>query len=352
MHIVNKKFIVLIISLCLPMFSSLVFADNSDCGTFWSWTYKDWWSEYSFWAVDQVWWVDGYIYTKFLSKEQQLAIIDKESINTAILNLKKYCCEKELWWLDMKLETCENVKTFFNDNIIDSPYLFDHLFDVVMRRLSGLTGEYDIYTKTNMSWDSLWLERRSWINSQAENVSWANPQILIDKYQQFWQPSSPQSWYDISEKLSATFRDLSDQDFLTYVSGQWWSDESVHIAEVLKNYDSWTLYDRYNNACAITQYLYALLDLWVSSEDKVRTINNLARWACKQVVKSQIDNENSYVKLVILQAGNLFLHNYRQWYISYLYERGKTLMNTWRDVSDKFLDVVRGVPHLVHTSVK
>jgi hypothetical protein len=38
--------------------------------------------------------------------------------------------------------------------VIDSPYLFDHLFDVVMRRLSGLTGESDIYTETNMSSDA------------------------------------------------------------------------------------------------------------------------------------------------------------------------------------------------------
>ena len=347
----NKILIVPILLSCSIL--NLVSADNSDCGTFATMSYSnsDWWDN-GFWIVNLSRWTDSNKFSNFMTKEQQLAIIDKESINTAILNLKKYCCEKNLWWLNYSLDTCKQDKVFFNDNIIDSQYFFDHLFDVVMRRLSGLSGEYDIYTKTNMSVDSLGWEWRSWIVWQAENVSWVNPQIIIDKYQEFWHPSAPQLWYDVSNNINTSFWDLSDQDFLLYVSGNWWSQESKDIADALKNYDNWTLYDRYNNACAITQYLYALLDLWLSSEDKNRTINNLAKWYCKQATKSQIDNENLYVKLVILQAGNLFLQNYRQWYISYLYDRSKILTDTWRNITNKFLDVVKGVPHLVHTSVK
>ena len=332
---------------------SQVFADKSDCWTFAAMSYSNSTSADNwFQIINLSWWTDSNRYSNFLSNEQQINIIDKESLNTAMLNLKKYCCEQELWWLSASFETCKKDKTFFNDNVIDSPYLFDHLFDVVMRRLSGLTGESDIYTETSMSSDAKWLEWRSWINEQAENISWANPQIIINKYQQFWQPSSPQSWYDISEKLNTTFWGLSDQDFLTYVSGQWWTVESSNVAKALKNYENRTLYDRYNNACAITQYLYTLLDLWVTSEDKIKIINQLSNNQCSEVIKKQIDNENTYVKLVILQAWNLFLQNYRQWYFSYLQDRTETLQTTRKNISDKFLDVVRGVPHLVRSCVK
>lgn len=343
-----NKILIIPVVLCGFLFNFSL-ADNSDCGTF---AVMDYSKNSSFSAVDNSRWTDYNKYSKFLSIEQQKAIIDKESLNTAILNLKKYCCENGLWGLSLDAKTCKDDKVFFNDNIIDSPYLFDHLFDVEMRRLSWLTGEYDIYKKTNMWSDDKWLEWRAWINEQAENVSWANPQIIINKYKEFWQPSSPSLWYDISKNVGTTFWDLSDDSFLTYVSGQWESQESTGVAEALKNYDKWTLYDRYNNACAITEYLYALLDLSWSSDDKRRVINNVSEWVCNNIVKGQIQNESSYVQVVILQAGNLFLQNYRQWYLSYLYDRGQNLQKIWGDSTEKFLDVVRGVPNLVKNCVK
>lgn len=340
-----------LISLCMNV--SWVLADKSDCGVFATMSYKNsWWND-GFHIVDSSWWTDGNIYSNFMSTEQQLAIINKESLSTAMLNLKKYCCEKWIWWPGVTdTNTCDNDKELYNDNIIDSPYLFDHLFDVVMRRLSGLTGEYDIYTKLEMWSDDKGLEWRAWLNSQAENLSWANPQIISDKYEEFWKKSSPDLWYDITEKIDETFKDNSDDIFLSYVSGQWGSKDSESVAEALKNYDKWTLYDRYNNACAVTQYLYALLNLWADSDDRSRIVYTLSKWTCNQIVKNQIESESSYVQVTILQAGNLFLQNYRQWYISYLYGRAQNLQKIWSDATDRFLDVVRGVPHLVKTCGK
>ena len=354
MLIKNKKLIVLILSIiCFCMNVSLVSAAaNSDCAGFAIMSYSNGWWENSFPIVDVSRWTNSNKYSRFLTVEQQLAIIDKESLNTAMLNLKKYCCENELWWLSMTLKTCSKDKEFYNDNTIDSPYLFDHLFDVEMRRLSWLTGEYDIYKKIEMWSDDKWLEWRGLINEHAEDASGANPQVIMDKYKEFWKPSPPNLWYDISEKLDATFWSNSDDIFLAYVSGQWWSWESESVAEAFRNYNNWTLYDRYNNACAITEYLYALLDLWVSSQDKSKVINNISKWVCNQIVKEQLENENAYVQVIILQSGNLFLRNYRQWYISYLHGRTQNLQKIWSDATDRFLDIVRGVPHLVKTCVK
>lgn len=359
----NKKLIILMLSIfsvCINV--SLVSAVKTDCSEFAIMSYSscDQWDN-GFWIVDSSRWTNANKYSNFLSIEQQLAIIDKESLNTAMLNLKKYCCEKGVWWLSMEYDTCNDDKEFYNENVIDSPYLFDHLFDVIMRRLSGLTGENDIYMSLEMWSDDKWLEWRGWLNSQAENLSWANPQIIIDKYNEFWQPSPPQLKYDIAEKVGLTFREKSDDAILQYVSGQWWTGEylgqvwtgeSELVAEAIKNYDKWTLYDRYNNACAITQYLYTLLNLSVESEDKGNMVRILSQWTCDEFIKNQINNENAYVQIVILRSGNLFLQNYRQWYVSYLYGRAQNLHKIWRDSANKFLDVVRGVPHLVNTCVK
>ena len=354
MLIKSKKLIVLMLAIiCFCMNVSLVSAiSNSDCAGFGKLYYSNqgWWDN-GFEIVNIARWVDGYKYSSFLSTDQQNAIMDKESLNTAILNLKKYCCENWLWWLSMTLETCSKDKEFYNDNIIDSPYLFDHLLDVEMRRLSGLTGEFDIYKKTNMWSDDKWLEWRAWLNEQAENVSWANPQIVMDKYKEFWQQSSPDLKYNIAENLKLNFS-KADDVFLSYVSGTWWTEESEAVANALKNYDKWTLYDRYNNACAITEYFYSLLNLWPSSEDKNKVITKLSKWLCDQIVENQIKNENSYVQSVILKSGNLFLKNYRQGYISYLNDRSKNLQKIWSDATDRLVDVVRGVPHLVKTCVK
>lgn len=351
----NKKLIISIFSIfSLCMNLSLVYANpNSDCEGFATMSYSncDQW-ENGFWIVDLSRWTDGNRYSNFLTTEQQLLIIDKESISTAMLNLKKYCCENKLWWLSMESATCKEDKEFYNDNIIDSPYLFDHLFDVIMRRLSGLRGEYDIYTKLEMWSDDKGLEWREWIDSQAENPLWSNPQIIIDKYKEFWQKSSPDLWYDISDIVNATFREKSDDDFLVHVSGQWWTDESELVAEAIRNYDKWTLHDRYDNACAITQYLYVLLDLSVWSADMNKIRNTLSKWNCHQVVENQIENESYYVEAVILQSWNLFLQNYLQWYLSYLYGRTQNLQKIWTDATDRFLDVVRSVPNLVDTCVK
>ena len=157
---INKIIITLVISLCC--INCITFWDNSDCWKFSELQYKQKWAwDNGFRIVDLSWWTNDNIYSNFLTIDEQLKIIDKESLNTALLNLKKYCCTNQLWWMTEQSETCQNDKEFYNENALDSPYLFDHIFDVIMRRLTWLTWENDIYTKTNMTVDEKWQERRA-----------------------------------------------------------------------------------------------------------------------------------------------------------------------------------------------
>jgi hypothetical protein len=148
---------------------------------------------------------------------------------------------------------------------------------------------------------------------------------------------------------------LNDQDFLNYVAWKWWSNisrESQVVANAMKNYSQRTLYDRYINACALSEYFYALLDLWVDSEDKDNTIKRLSDRSCDRIIERQIDWENAYVVLVIHKSANLFLSNLVEWYMSYLYQRQEKFEKLWTDIVNKRMDDVRWVPNLENRTVK
>ena len=313
-----------------------------DCWGFATMSYKQKWTNW-FNVVTQSRNTNENKYSNFLSKEEQNAIIDNESLNTAMLNLKKYCCENELWWLTQKSKTCIDDSVFFNDSALESPYLFDHLFDVIMRRLSGLTWEKNLYEKTNMTVDDKGTEWRARITEKAENTWGATPQIIINQYLETRKQSPSNSWYNISSKIYGSFS-KKDNEFLTYVSWQWESEESKGVAEAIKKYSEWTLYDRYINACAMTEYFYSLLNLNIDSSDRRTTINRVSNWVCHNKVQTQINAENAYVKLVIQQSSNLFLINYIEWYMDYLRGRSDNVRSKHNKILNNFLDIVNAIP--------
>lgn len=351
----TKKIITSLIAICSCFLCITSATDNSDCWKFAALYYSQTWSDNWFNIITKVRGTSENRYSNFLTVDEQNAIIDKASLNTAMLNLKKYCCENEFWWLTQNSETCKIDNGFFNNNALDSPYLFDHLFDVIIRRLTWLTWEQYIYTNTNMIVDEKWRERRERIIKESLDITWANPQTLIDKYQEVRQQSPSSAWYNIKDKIHATFWRLSNDKFLLYVSWQWWSeenDESKQIAEALKKYNDRTLYDRYDNACALSEYFYALLNQWVDSSDRIKTINRLSKWDCNSAIQKQIKNENNYVREVIQRQWNLFTKNYVQEYLKYLQDRTNTLKDTRSKSKDRLLDISRAVPKLIKKCVK
>jgi len=214
-----------------------------------------------------------------------------------------------------------------------------------MRRLSGLSGETNIYTKTNMTLDDKWVSRREWIDKQALSQKWSNPQTIINKYKELRTQSSPELWYNISQNIDTVFWNNSDQDLLTYVSWQG-GNEWESIAKALKEYNKWSLQDRYINACALSEIFYALLNIWPNSSDKFKIINELSKKSCQKLTESQIEREWLYVSLIEQRSSNLFLSNYLEWYISYLYDRQQRFQDLINNIKNRWLDVIRAVPEL------
>ena len=170
-------------------------------------------------------------------------------------------------------------------------------------------------------------------------------QTIIDKYKEFRTQSSPELWYDISENINSIFWNNSDQDLLTYVSWQG-GEESKSISNALKDYDKWSLQDRYINACALSEYFYALLNIWPNSSDKFKIINEVSKKSCQKITESQIEREGLYVSLIEQRSSNLFLSNYLEWYTSYLHERQLKFQDLINNIKNRRLDIIRAVPEL------
>jgi len=353
-YVMNKINKILIISVMCGFFLlNFSLAENTDCWYFARMTYNQ---GDGFDNVNHVWETKESKFSNFLDPvDKQTLILTKNDLNTAMLNLKKYCCDKNIWWVDKS--KCEVDKSFFNPNVMDSQYLFDHIFDVMMRRLAWLTGDKNIFENSEMrEVDDKWKEWRDFIMNKAEDLSWSDVQSIIDEYQKYWVKSNPNLWYDITEEINRTFGPNNDQDFLRYVvreNGDESTNQNGKVAEALKNYDKWTLYDRYSNVCALSKYFYALLNYQNSdNSDRGVIVNRLADWRCEQLVQSQIENENKYVQVVVQKSANLFEENYIEWYMQYLYDRSVKLKSLWKNVEDRWMDVIRAVPYLLKTCVK
>lgn len=346
----NKILLITSLLSCLAL--NITSADKSDCWIFWSLPYHQEWSTSNGFTIVKQSRETNTWFANFLTIDQQKAIIRNDDLNTAIINLKKYCCKNQLWGLTQNSKTCTDDEIFFNDNSLDSEYLFDHLFDVIMRRLNWLGGEKNIYTKTKMSLDDKWQERRNWINEKAEDKKWSTPQTIYAKYYEMWNQSPANKWYDIKTLIYPQFW-KNNKEFLDYIWWKWNSSESTTIANALQKYNDRTLYDRYSNACALTEFFYDLLEIWQDSSDKKTVTSELAKgnnWLegtnsiiCDDVIKRQKDWENKYVQLIIKRSSNRFLTNYIEWYISYMYDRQQTLQKLRKGSSDRFWDIVRNV---------
>lgn len=91
----------------------------------------DYASEGSFYSVKVLW-------TKSPLAKSLEKILDSKSLNQALLNLQKVCCENHKAFSSERKTVCEQDRPYFYEgNVPQSYYLFDHVRDVLIRRLEG-----------------------------------------------------------------------------------------------------------------------------------------------------------------------------------------------------------------------
>jgi hypothetical protein len=146
-------------------------------------------------------------------------VIPDEAFKMALTNLKAYCCTKA--------RDCSTEK----DKIKEKPYppsafLFDHLFDVTMRRLDGIQS-----LAYGLEVDPTGKARREYINKVASDPNGAQALELEKKYKEY--------------------RTLHTKDTkeITTVTKNFSKSDAATLA-------TFSLGDRYNKVCELMKMMY------------------------------------------------------------------------------------------------
>lgn len=207
----------------------------------------------------------------------------KEALEKAFDNLNKYCCEKKI------NTSCEST----NDSSVypESLYLFDHILDVYLRRLDAKQdGENWKDLTYGLDPDSLWKDWREFIIERGNDVGGSLPLEIQKKYE------SMRKW---SQNV-LRFSQYSDEAIRNWKS-------SIELA--ITTYDSWTLYDKYNLACDISKYIN-------DNAMKATTLTTKEYNLCKELTNNRINNENKYMKAILMQKANVLLTSSIKTYIN------------------------------------
>lgn len=244
----------------------------------------------------------------------------KDAMKIAFDNLKSYCCDTK----KISDTVCEQV----NDDVFypQSIYLFDHILDVYLRRLDA--------KQQNDNWNDLlyglepdwsWLEWRSFMIEQGNDIKWSLPLLIQKNYEKFWHRGV---------KATPSFMEIN-----WAVQGNWMAD----TANAISIYDTWTLVDKYSLACDLSNYI--TVSTWISAQSLVTEEYN----ECKKMIKKRIDNEKLYVQIILTQKWDKLLWSNMDAYLGTYFVSNKLseLMQTVFDISSSFSEINKAVAKLV-----
>lgn len=244
----------------------------------------------------------------------------KEAMEKAFDNLKSYCCDLE----KISSNYCEDV----NNDVFypQSVYLFDHILDVYLRRLDAKQ-KNDNWNDLlyNLEPDEMWLEWRTFVTEHGNDINWSLPLQIQKTYEKFWHKNI---------QVTPSFMEINGA-----VQGNWLSD----TVNAIKLYDTWTLFDKYNLACDVSNYIS--ISTWIQLQWLVTNEYN----ACKDLVKNRIDNEKVYVQVILSQKWEKLLWSNMDAYLGTYFVNKKLseLMQTVFNISTSFSEINKAVAKLI-----
>ncbi len=186
------------------------------------------------------------------------AVFSKEDFNRAVDNLRAYCCNNY-----PEMPVCNLANEV--DDYPQSEYLYDHLVDVAFRKLDGFTWNY-VY---GLEPDILWLEWRKIITKVSLSITW-------DIAGRIWEE------YDKYRKL------------------KWYKYNSGFLLDY-NNIEKVSLSDKYYFVCDIIKDLINEDMIWREK------LSDVYYDKCRAMAYKRIEDENLYVKTVMINASNQLL---------------------------------------------
>ncbi len=247
-----------------------------------------------------------------------------DNFNQALLNLKAFCCESHIF-ADKTDAICNPDKEYFVDDYPESPYLYDQLVDIALRRLDAVDSPYGLTP------DSLGLEWRTYISKKiGEDPSPGSVLSMENTYKKYWDVSP--------DNTSYTYHPA-------FVS---WSKrmDIKKIKELSLLYTNANLYHRYTESCGIAAQVYlSYVYLFNPSSNVNSRIKNGFR-SCQNIVQQRISNELLYTKALMMEKSNALLHKSMSSYLTDYFAKNRLihLQETITSISNLFLTIAQMLP--------
>lgn len=230
-----------------------------------------------------------------------------EAFYQVLINMKAHCCRKGI------IECTKAEKDSLPEKYYpESPFLFDHLVDVSMRRLDGIAE-----LAYGLEPDAIGKERRKYITENVANApNGVKPSDIEKKYKAY------------RERTPINMETQND------------------INATLTKYDTLKLIDRYDTLCEITNNMY----------EKIKTTDRIIIGGksdaksffskCENLVSNRVKKENGYVKILMIQKANKLADETTKAYTKkhFVEEKLMNLRNIISKVKDLFKTIVQQAP--------
>lgn len=253
--------------------------------------------------------------------------LTKEGLHRALINLKSHCCSSNLLNDNSIIKkSCEEDSILIKNrsNFPQSAFLFDHLVDVMMRRLN-VDGNYN-----EVPVDEKAKERRGITDQIGKQREWALPSTLLNTYND-----------------NRSLQPHLHIPLYNWVSPQEYKQSIEEIEKTrfpFSKYRERNLNTRYSNLCQSAIYLMTLLPIDFQSEEIL-----LAQRACNNLIQKTIDNEVYMLSnLIIHKSDLLLLQEMKQYTDQYLINtRATKLLENLTSAISNLHGVVRMIPKLI-----
>lgn len=230
-------------------------------------------------------------------------VLPTEAFKKALINLKAHCCTKEIK-KSCSADDIKNIQLPYPE----SAYLFDHLLDIAMRRLDGIT-----WLAYNLSPDPTAIERRTKITEIANNANGMPAKTIEDIYIKY------RTWHINTTK----------------------NIETVIAAYKNNTLETLSLGDKYSTMCEMINKIYASV---ANSNKTIIWINFFN--GCKTIVKERMKRETGYIKILMVQKSNQLFTETTKAYTKkhFVEEKLMALRNLIDKVKDVFTTIVQQAP--------
>jgi len=242
----------------------------------------------------------------------------EDAMKKSFDNLRLHCC-------NIKKISGDICKVTNNDSVYpESIYIFDHILDVFLRRLDAKqkndNWEDLLY---NLEADEKWQEWREFITARWNEVQWSLPLEIDERFKDIWK----------STQNVPSYTEFDNSNNLRKNS----------LETAIKSYDSRNLYDKYNLACDISNYITIF---FLQSKYWLTTVEYES---CKKWTNARIKNEYTYVKTLMMQKWNKLIWFNMNSYLSnyFLWNKLSEVEKTIFDISTTFAEINKAVSKLV-----